>query len=129
MVIAVSSLVAKGAPAVASRVASMATAEHALGCAFVDNAHNGLLYIPAFFYGVGLPQGQPPVEITATLRREWMPTYLSCSAFWVPVMWFNFRFLPPHRRVQAMAVCNFFWDVIIDFLAHRGENVRCSDVQ
>ena len=126
-----------------------ASPQHALGCAVVDNLHCGSLYIPAFFACVGTMQGQTlgevwraslvprlslrpfpaaapaltapalPGKALALLQGEWWPTYTSCTAFWIPFMAANFRMVAPARRVQAMAVANMFWNVVIDYLAHR----------
>mmetsp|Transcript_7744 Transcript_7744/g.23971 ORF Transcript_7744/g.23971 Transcript_7744/m.23971 type:complete len:94 (-) Transcript_7744:154-435(-) len=64
-------------------------------------------------------QGQTLGEALALLQGEWWPTYTSCTAFWIPFMAANFRMVAPARRVQAMAVANMFWNVVIDYLAHR----------
>jgi hypothetical protein len=37
-------------------------------------------------------------------------------------MWFNFRFVPSARRVQAMASANLVWSVVMDYLAHRSSS-------
>lgn len=60
-----------------------------------------------------------PGKALALLQGEWWPTYTSCTAFWIPFMAANFRMVAPARRVQAMAVANMFWNVVIDYLAHR----------
>mmetsp|Transcript_33009 Transcript_33009/g.109044 ORF Transcript_33009/g.109044 Transcript_33009/m.109044 type:complete len:212 (-) Transcript_33009:460-1095(-) len=105
--------------AASSALRSTASPQHALGCAVVDNLHCGSLYIPAFFACVGTMQGQTLGEALALLQGEWWPTYTSCTAFWIPFMAANFRMVAPARRVQAMAVANMFWNVVIDYLAHR----------
>ena len=56
---------------------------HCVGCALVDNVHNGLVYIPAFFLGVGCLQGDGLHASRLNLLREWWPTYASCSLFWM----------------------------------------------
>ena len=93
---------------------------HAVGCAAVDNVHCALIYLPTFFVGVGLLQGESFDSAVATLRREWRDAYVYCTAFWVPFMSLNFKLVPPSHRVRAMASANFFWNVIIDYVAHRG---------
>ncbi len=95
------------------------SAAHGLGCACVDNVHNGLLYIPSFFLGVGLLQGDTLSDAQATLQREWLETYAWCTGFWLPFTALNFTLVPPTARVRAMAVANLVWNVCIDWLAHR----------
>lgn len=102
------------------RLVDTSTLTHAFGCACVDNVHNGGLYTPAYFIGVGLLQGDGWHHAKDNLKAEWLTTYLSCTGFWVPFMWANFRFCPPANRVQAMAAGNLVWNVVIDHLAHRG---------
>ena len=108
------------AEAVRARLLRPRSLPHALGCALVDNVHCGSVYIPAFFVGTGLLQGHGLAAPTANLRAEWWTTYASCTAFWIPFMWFNFAVVPAERRVQAMATANLAWTVVIDYIAHRG---------
>lgn len=93
---------------------------HALGCAVVDSAHNATMYIPAFFLGVGMLQGDKLADAAGVLRREWFETYAWCSVFWVPFTFANFALVPAAGRVKAMAAANLAWASAIDFLAHRG---------
>lgn len=97
-----------------------------LACALLDNVHCGLLYIPAYFYGVGLLQGDGLSAVRANLRRQWLETYVSCSAFWVPVMWITFRVVPAPHQVKAVSVGSCIWAVFIDAIAHRAED-RAED--
>ena len=57
-------------------VQAIGSSQHAAACALVDNAHNGAIYIPAYFLGVGLLQGQSLCEAWQALRSEWWETYL-----------------------------------------------------
>lgn len=107
-----------GAPA---SVRMAGSAQHGLACALVDNVHCGTIYIPAFFMAVGTLQGQSLHEAWQVLRSEWWTTYATCSGFWIPFMWANFKFAPAHRRVQVMCVGNLVWNVVIDYLAARGK--------
>ena len=50
---------------------------------------------------------------------EWQDTYLGCTAFWIPYMWYNFTKIAPAGRVQFMAVGNLIWCIFIDHIAHR----------
>ncbi|KAL1510255.1 hypothetical protein AB1Y20_006579 [Prymnesium parvum] len=92
---------------------------HAHACAWVDNVHCGVLYIPVYYFSVGLLQGVSAADSANNLLKEWLSTYTSCSAFWVPYMSANFAFVPANRRVQAMALGNLVWSVVIDYFAHR----------
>ena len=103
------------------RLLDEATLSHSHACGWVDNVHCGVIYIPAYFWGVGLLQGDSVAETSANTLREWWPTYAACTAFWVPYMSANFMLVPRELRVQAMAVGNLAWCVVIDYLAHRGE--------
>ena len=58
--------------------------------------------------------------MTDTCRREWLVTYSTCTAFWLPFMAFTFRFAAPDARVRLVAGANMMWNVLIDFIAHRG---------
>ena len=111
-------LLARGGP-LQGKLGDTRTIAHAHACAWVDNLHCGVLYIPAYFLGVGYLQGDGARESIENLRKEWWATYASCTLFWVPFMMGNFALMPPHRRVQAMAVGNLCWSVVIDYLSHR----------
>ena len=93
---------------------------HTLGCACIDNVHNGAIYLPAFFFGAGLLQGDSLREVSDTARREWPEAYGWCTAFWLPFTWVNFSMVLPVHRVNAMATANLVWSVALDYLTHRG---------
>jgi hypothetical protein len=101
------------------QVLKESTLAHAHLCAWADNLHCAMGYIPSYFVGVGLMQGDSVARTVANLRAEWVGTYLSCTVFWVPFMTANFALVAPLRRVQAMALGNLGWCVVIDYLAHR----------
>ena len=92
---------------------------HGAGCSLLDNAHCGLVYIPAYFFAVGALQGQSPGQARAALGAEWATTYASCSAFWIPYSFANFSYVAAAHRVKFVAVGNLAWSVAIDFIAHR----------
>jgi protein Mpv17 len=102
------------------RLLNQSSFSHALGCAAVDNVHCALIYLPTFFVGVGLLQGESFDAVVTTLRREWREAYAYCTAFWLPFMSLNFLYVPASHRVRAMASANLLWNIVIDFVAHRG---------
>lgn len=95
------------------------TTAHALGCTVVDNFHNGIVYIPAYFFTIGTLEGGSFSEASRALRREWLETYSTCTVFWIPFTWFNFAVISKSRRVRFMALGNLVWSIFIDWLAHR----------
>lgn len=96
------------------------TAAHAAGCSLVDNAHNGLIYIPTYYLALGVLEHDSLESGLATLRREWWTTYSSCTLFWFPFSCMNFsRAVPAEGRVRVMAMGNLAWNVFVDWLAHR----------
>jgi hypothetical protein len=100
---------------------------HAHFCGWTDNIHCAVAYIPAYFVGVGLLQGDSLAATISNVRTEWWSTYLSCTLFWVPFMSMNFLLVPPRRRVQAMACGDLLWCVAIDHIAHRNQQNRQLD--
>lgn len=96
------------------------TAAHAAGCSLVDNAHNGLIYIPTYYLALGVLENDSLEKGRSTLLREWWTTYSSCTLFWFPFSCMNFsRAVPPEGRVRVMAMGNLAWNVFVDWLAHR----------
>jgi hypothetical protein len=67
----------------ARRVMNRDSLAHAMACGWADNLHNAVLYIPTFFVGVGVLQGDGVAASFANLRANWWETYASCTAFWV----------------------------------------------
>ena len=113
-------------PAARARLLDARSLAHAHACGWVDCAHNGALYIPAYFLAVGQLQGDAPADARAALRGAWVETWASCTLFWVPYMSANFALVPAALRVRAMAVGNLAWCVVIDYLAHRGHGAAAS---
>ena len=107
-------------PQLAKQIQILDSPAHGFGCAIVDFVHNNVIYIPAYFIGVGLMQGDTMKTSVDNLKCEWFTTGVTCSAFWLPFTWFNFSVVPAARRVQTMATANLLWNVVIDYLAHRG---------
>ena len=64
-----------------------------IGCALVDNIQCGLIYIPAYFIGVGALQSQNTSDSIELLMQEWRAVYVSCSVFWIPYMAANFALM------------------------------------
>ena len=76
---------------------------HSLGCSLVDNVHNGLIYIPAYFFGVGLLQGDTLSAAATNLRAEW---WTACAARDVkPTRRTRHAALAQRRPAQARSVC------------------------
>ena len=113
---------------VAKQLASPASSTHIIGKTVCDNVHCGLIYTPPFFIAVGMMQGETFAEANETLNREWAFTYASVTLFWVPFMAANFRLFPPAKQVQVMATGNLVWNVIIDYIAHRGDSQPTEDL-
>ena len=102
------------------RLASTESTWHNLSCSVLDNIHCLTIYIPAYFLGVGLLQGDTLARAQRNLADEWWTSYVACSGFWIPYMWLNFSLVPAVKRVQFMAAGNLVWSVAIDWIAHRG---------
>ena len=111
----------------ADRLQATSSAAHAVGCAVVDNIHDGTFMIPSYFLCVGLLQGDSLSDARRNLRAEWLNSYVIGAGFWLPVMSVNFAIVPPRYRVRTMALANVVWSVVIDFMAHRSQPrvIRC----
>ena len=92
---------------------------HSALCSMLDNVHCLVLYLPAYFWGIGFLQGRPLDQAHQKLLDEWTFSYLTCSAFWIPYMWLNYLVVPATQRVRFMIAGNFAWSVAIDYIAHR----------
>ena len=57
----------------AGRLQASSSAAHAVGCAVVDNIHDGAIMIPSYFVCVGLLQGDSLSTTRRNLGAEWRP--------------------------------------------------------
>ena len=92
----------------------------ALGSTLLDNfVHLPVLYVPAFYIGVGFMQGQSRAKVEGELRARYSETLLTSWGYWVPFMATNFAVVPPHLRTIVMQCGNLVWSGIISFISHR----------
>jgi len=106
------------------------TARQALGSTVIDNfVHCPLIYTPTFYITTGMMQGQTYEEAKHELVSRYWETATACWVFWFPAMLGNFYLLPPQLIVAVMQVENFAWNIIIDYIAHRGPEVASEYVR
>ena len=105
-------------------MAARATPTHraAAAAALDQGVHCPLLYTPAFYLAVGMMQGATFDEATVELKDKYTETVVACAGFWTPFMFFNFLVVPKGRQVLVMQCGNLVWNVIIDYIAHRGQS-------
>eukprot|EP00397_Hematodinium_sp_SG-2012_P034721 GEMP01037264.1.p1 GENE.GEMP01037264.1~~GEMP01037264.1.p1 ORF type:complete len:234 (+),score=26.02 GEMP01037264.1:179-880(+) len=84
----------------------------------VDNfIHVPLLYIPSYYFTVGLLQGGDLESCWEKLRSDIIPTVCACWIVWLPLQALNFSVVPMHLRVAFVNVGCLAWNVILDSLS------------
>eukprot|EP00747_Dinoflagellata_sp_TGD_P169715 gnl/TRDRNA2_/TRDRNA2_199461_c0_seq1.p1 gnl/TRDRNA2_/TRDRNA2_199461_c0~~gnl/TRDRNA2_/TRDRNA2_199461_c0_seq1.p1 ORF type:complete len:210 (+),score=27.49 gnl/TRDRNA2_/TRDRNA2_199461_c0_seq1:48-677(+) len=77
---------------------------------FDNFVHVPILYIPCFYFCVGLMQGHEPQAVCDAFEREWASSSLTCAAFWTPVEAVIFGCVPAHLRVIVVNTGNIVWN-------------------
>ena len=62
----------------------------------------------------------PGTGVKAQLEENWLPTFGTCVAVWLPLQFVNFAFVPPQFRVGYMNVCCLGWNVVLSWLGFAG---------
>lgn len=107
-------------PAPMAAGVGFATTEAVVSCGLDNFVHVPCLYLPSYYLAVGTMRGDSLAHTWRTLQEQYVSTMTSCWGFWVPVMLFNFRVVPPAFRVRVVATANFVWSVALDWMAWHG---------
>ena len=96
-----------------------------VGASIIDNAiHNPIFYIPTFYVYTDSIKGSSLESSLEHLKQEWHEVAATCAAMWVPLQILNFTVVPPAGRVAFVNAMNLIWNVVIDFLSHRGQALQ-----
>jgi len=83
-----------------------------------------LVFAPSFialFFALALLLEGRPEQIVDKLKQDWATTVGANLALWVPSMFFNFRYVPPHLQVLFSNGIGFFWNIYLSFTVAKGE--------
>lgn len=75
-------------------------------CSMIENNHNSNTYDNRFMQ-------YATIDFNAKMKDKFVEAYLADCCFWPILNWLNFRYLPLHFRPSFVAVCQFFWQVIL----------------
>lgn len=81
--------------------------------------HNPFLLLPTFFLVTGAFKGLTVEDSVAQLKREWFEATIGSAAFWTPLCFLNFRFVPQHSRILSVAVLSFVHKTWLSYLSNR----------
>eukprot|EP00928_Gymnodinium_smaydae_P057362 TRINITY_DN40613_c0_g1_i1.p1 TRINITY_DN40613_c0_g1~~TRINITY_DN40613_c0_g1_i1.p1 ORF type:complete len:181 (-),score=27.12 TRINITY_DN40613_c0_g1_i1:133-675(-) len=116
----VASIIYRSYARVLPLVAQSTPLRFGISATLLDNfIHCPLIYTPTFYISTTLMMGHSLEYAITELRTRYFESQAACFAFWLPVMAFNFALVPPHLTVIVMQKCNFFWNIILDYLAHK----------
>jgi Mpv17 / PMP22 family len=76
------------------------------------------VFLPAFFSVVLIVDGTPE-KIGGKLQSEMLSTLLTNYSVWVPAMFINFKFIPPHLNVLFSNSVGFFWNIYLSSASYR----------
>eukprot|EP00483_Globobulimina_turgida_P011601 UN11623 len=87
--------------------------------AFIDCAIHPIIFIPFFYFITGTVKGQTPKQITLQLNNEWYTCYTAFFAYWLPMMWFNFKYCTPETRIFFIATMSFLQNSALSWYSNR----------
>jgi hypothetical protein len=89
--------------------------------------HMPLGIMPAFFGITGLIKGQSVEEIVAQFRAEWLTASLTSCVYWIPLMIFQFLFVPVGARTFYISIVSFFQKVALSWYTNRARMMPASE--
>eukprot|EP01084_Bolivina_argentea_P174009 301421_1 len=81
--------------------------------------HTPFLLIPCFYYITGTIKGQKLSEINTQLKSEWFVSSTGSVLYWIPIMWFNFRYCTPETRIFFIATLSFLHKTALSWYSNR----------
>eukprot|EP00391_Amoebophrya_sp_Ameob2_P005808 CAMPEP_0178991718 /NCGR_PEP_ID=MMETSP0795-20121207/5694_1 /TAXON_ID=88552 /ORGANISM="Amoebophrya sp., Strain Ameob2" /LENGTH=299 /DNA_ID=CAMNT_0020683479 /DNA_START=540 /DNA_END=1439 /DNA_ORIENTATION=+ len=107
----------------------MAPLRFGIASALFDNfVHVPVGYLPAFYLTLGAVQSQSWEEIKREMRNTYFQSWAACCTMWVPFQFVNFYFIPERFRVLFVNCACLVWNVIIDYINHRGAGPAVAGV-
>jgi len=93
---------------------------HAGTQSIMDAVLNQLVfYVPAFYMFTGTVKGQSLEQSFHLLQKEYLTACTGQAAFWIPVQFLNFRFVPVHMQTFVVSVCNIANKTWLSWLSNR----------
>jgi len=81
---------------------------------FLDQFVLTPVIVVLFFMGMAAMEGQS--SLTEECKTKFIPTFAADCCFWLPVQWFNFKFISPDLRVVFIGVTTFIWLNVLCFI-------------
>lgn len=102
------------------RLIGQGTANQAAMKVVADVVVNPLFaYIPCFYLLTGLVKGYSVDQSLDFLKKEYVEACFGMSAFWAPVQFANFRFVPLHLQTYVVCVANVVNKSWLSWLSNR----------
>jgi protein Mpv17 len=87
---------------------------------FLDTIIFGPIHVSAFFSWMELSKGNTTSEIKEKLSKDFLPTLVADSAYWIPVQILNFKFVPVPLQLTVVNVACIFECAGLSFLSKFG---------
>jgi len=81
---------------------------------FLDQFVLTPVIVVLFFVGMAAMEGQS--SLTEECKTKFVPTFAADCCFWLPVQWFNFKFISPDMRVVFIGITTFIWLNVLCFI-------------
>ena len=98
--------------------------------AFIDcSIHTPFLLLPCFYFMTGIIKGQSVNGIALQLKDEWYTCSTASLAYWVPMMWFNFRYCTPQTRIFFIATMSWIHKSALSWYSNRNRVAQRIQMQ
>ncbi len=87
---------------------------------FLDTVIFGPIHVSAFFSWMEFSKGSTPSEMKDKLSKDFLPTLVADSAYWIPVQILNFKFVPVPLQLTVVNVACIFECAGLSFLSKFG---------
>lgn len=85
---------------------------------FLDQVVFSPFFLQLFMGTVLLLEGRPE-QLLDKLKRDLFPTLMMNYVVWVPVMFLNFKYVPPQFNVLFSNFFGFLWNIYLSFASHK----------
>lgn len=81
--------------------------------------HSPFILLPCFYFMTGLIKGQSVNSITTQLSEEWWTSSTATFAYWLPMMWVNFKYCSPQTRIFFIATMSWAHKSALSWYSNR----------
>jgi len=74
---------------------------------------NPFIYMPGYYFGLGVLRGETLTEISSKMEEEAPTTLVRCTAFWTPASAVQYSMVPAALQIPFLAAMSIVWSVML----------------